>query len=216
MGSPNRWCSPSLSLSPCPPSTTSALCQTAGWAQRLSASSTSNTSSCLRDIPHILVLYNRLTHTQTNPQRCTEETTLHTSHIHLSLSFFLDKCTHTLSQCCPVDSQSCWTCSRCPSPPWGTRSTRVCTSSPTSIPSRHRSTQIYHTDTNVLLGAPTGSGKTIAAELAMFRVFNQYPTSKVCLPPSLYLSIFLFQYRSTFLSVYPCSVCVLRWCTLPL
>lgn len=75
---------------------------------------------------------------------------------------------------------------------------------------------LYHTDTNVLLGAPTGSGKTIAAELAMFRVFNQYPTSKVCLPPSLYLSIFLFQYRSTFLSVYPCSVCVLRWCTLPL
>ncbi|XP_041708650.2 activating signal cointegrator 1 complex subunit 3 [Coregonus clupeaformis] len=38
---------------------------------------------------------------------------------------------------------------------------------------------LYHTDTNVLLGAPTGSGKTIAAELAMFRVFNQYPTSKV-------------------------------------
>ncbi|KAK6326519.1 hypothetical protein J4Q44_G00021640 [Coregonus suidteri] len=35
---------------------------------------------------------------------------------------------------------------------------------------------LYHTDTNVLLGAPTGSGKTIAAELAMFRVFNQYPT----------------------------------------
>ncbi|KAL0984962.1 hypothetical protein UPYG_G00151150 [Umbra pygmaea] len=38
---------------------------------------------------------------------------------------------------------------------------------------------LYHTDTNVLLGAPTGSGKTIAAELAMFRVFNQYPNSKV-------------------------------------
>lgn len=38
---------------------------------------------------------------------------------------------------------------------------------------------LYHTDTNVLLGAPTGSGKTIAAEMAMFRVFNQYPTSKV-------------------------------------
>lgn len=39
---------------------------------------------------------------------------------------------------------------------------------------------LYHTDTNVLLGAPTGSGKTIAAEMAMFRVFNNYPTSKVC------------------------------------
>ncbi|KAG7233189.1 hypothetical protein INR49_007395 [Caranx melampygus] len=38
---------------------------------------------------------------------------------------------------------------------------------------------LYHTDTNVLLGAPTGSGKTIAAEMAMFRVFNEYPSSKV-------------------------------------
>uniref|UniRef100_A0A8C6KGY8 Activating signal cointegrator 1 complex subunit 3 n=1 Tax=Nothobranchius furzeri TaxID=105023 RepID=A0A8C6KGY8_NOTFU len=38
---------------------------------------------------------------------------------------------------------------------------------------------LYHTDTNVLLGAPTGSGKTIAAELAMFRVFNKYPSAKV-------------------------------------
>lgn len=38
---------------------------------------------------------------------------------------------------------------------------------------------LYHTDTNVLLGAPTGSGKTIAAEMAMFRVFNKYPDSKV-------------------------------------
>ncbi|KAG7336122.1 hypothetical protein KOW79_000815 [Hemibagrus wyckioides] len=38
---------------------------------------------------------------------------------------------------------------------------------------------LYHTDTNVLLGAPTGSGKTIAAEMAIFRVFNKYPTAKV-------------------------------------
>uniref|UniRef100_A0A8C2Z061 Activating signal cointegrator 1 complex subunit 3 n=1 Tax=Cyclopterus lumpus TaxID=8103 RepID=A0A8C2Z061_CYCLU len=38
---------------------------------------------------------------------------------------------------------------------------------------------LYHSDTNVLLGAPTGSGKTIAAEMAMFRVFNKYPTAKV-------------------------------------
>ncbi|XP_054270395.1 activating signal cointegrator 1 complex subunit 3 [Macrosteles quadrilineatus] len=38
---------------------------------------------------------------------------------------------------------------------------------------------LYHTDNNVLLGAPTGSGKTIAAEIAMFRVFKQYPGSKV-------------------------------------
>lgn len=38
---------------------------------------------------------------------------------------------------------------------------------------------LYHTDNNVLLGAPTGSGKTVAAEIAMFRVFKQYPTQKV-------------------------------------
>ncbi|XP_050547877.1 activating signal cointegrator 1 complex subunit 3-like, partial [Daktulosphaira vitifoliae] len=38
---------------------------------------------------------------------------------------------------------------------------------------------LYHTDNNVLLGAPTGSGKTIAAEIAMFRVFNEQPEAKV-------------------------------------
>lgn len=36
---------------------------------------------------------------------------------------------------------------------------------------------LYHTDSNVLLGAPTGSGKTVAAEIAIFRVFNKYPNS---------------------------------------
>ena len=34
---------------------------------------------------------------------------------------------------------------------------------------------LYHTDENVLLGAPTGSGKTIAAEIAMFKVFRDDP-----------------------------------------
>lgn len=38
---------------------------------------------------------------------------------------------------------------------------------------------LYHTDSNVLLGAPTGSGKTIAAEVAIFRVFKQYPRGKI-------------------------------------
>ena len=39
--------------------------------------------------------------------------------------------------------------------------------------------QLYHGDGNVLIGAPTGSGKTVIAELAIFRVFNQYPKGKV-------------------------------------
>jgi activating signal cointegrator complex subunit 3 len=38
---------------------------------------------------------------------------------------------------------------------------------------------LYHTDKNFLLGAPTGSGKTIAAEIAMFKVFRDYPDAKV-------------------------------------
>ncbi|XP_010258071.1 PREDICTED: DExH-box ATP-dependent RNA helicase DExH14 isoform X2 [Nelumbo nucifera] len=38
---------------------------------------------------------------------------------------------------------------------------------------------VYHTDNSVLLGAPTGSGKTISAELAMFRLFNTQPDLKV-------------------------------------
>lgn len=38
---------------------------------------------------------------------------------------------------------------------------------------------LYHTDESVLLGAPTGSGKTISAELAMLRVFRAHPGKKV-------------------------------------
>jgi activating signal cointegrator complex subunit 3 len=38
---------------------------------------------------------------------------------------------------------------------------------------------VYHTDNNVLLGAPTGSGKTVVAELAMLRLFNTRPKAKV-------------------------------------
>ena len=38
---------------------------------------------------------------------------------------------------------------------------------------------MYHTDNNALVGAPTGSGKTITGELAMLRIFNLYPGTKV-------------------------------------
>lgn len=37
---------------------------------------------------------------------------------------------------------------------------------------------LYHSDNNVLLGAPTGSGKTIAAEICLFRLFNTQPHLK--------------------------------------
>lgn len=38
---------------------------------------------------------------------------------------------------------------------------------------------MYHTDLNALIGAPTGSGKTITAELAALRAFALYPGQKV-------------------------------------
>lgn len=38
---------------------------------------------------------------------------------------------------------------------------------------------LYHTPANVLLGSPTGSGKTVAAELAMWWAFKARPGSKV-------------------------------------
>jgi activating signal cointegrator complex subunit 3 len=37
---------------------------------------------------------------------------------------------------------------------------------------------LYHTDENVLLGAPTGSGKTISAELTLLRLFTAHPGAK--------------------------------------
>uniref|UniRef100_H2Z647 Activating signal cointegrator 1 complex subunit 3 n=1 Tax=Ciona savignyi TaxID=51511 RepID=H2Z647_CIOSA len=37
---------------------------------------------------------------------------------------------------------------------------------------------LYHNDTNALLGAPTGSGKTVAAELALFRMLRTQPGAK--------------------------------------
>jgi activating signal cointegrator complex subunit 3 len=38
---------------------------------------------------------------------------------------------------------------------------------------------VYHTDENIFLGAPTGSGKTCVAELAIFRLLLVYPGLKV-------------------------------------
>uniref|UniRef100_A0A915JEM2 Helicase C-terminal domain-containing protein n=1 Tax=Romanomermis culicivorax TaxID=13658 RepID=A0A915JEM2_ROMCU len=37
---------------------------------------------------------------------------------------------------------------------------------------------LFHTDENALIGAPTGSGKTVAAELAIFRIFKENPDGK--------------------------------------
>ena len=37
---------------------------------------------------------------------------------------------------------------------------------------------LYHSDVPVLLGAPTGSGKTVAAELAVFRLLSAHPGAK--------------------------------------
>lgn len=38
---------------------------------------------------------------------------------------------------------------------------------------------LYHKNTNVLLGSPTGSGKTVAAELAIWAAFRDHPKSKI-------------------------------------
>lgn len=51
---------------------------------------------------------------------------------------------------------------------------------------------LYHGDGNVLLGAPTGSGKTVAAELAMFRIFREYPGKKVYYRNDLVCIAFFF------------------------
>lgn len=50
---------------------------------------------------------------------------------------------------------------------------------------------LYHTDKNVLVGAPTGSGKTIVAELAILRLLKQHPrdhTSKQMRPKIVYVA----------------------------
>lgn len=40
---------------------------------------------------------------------------------------------------------------------------------------------LYHSDESVLLGAPTGSGKTAVAEIAIMRMLNEHPEAKVLL-----------------------------------
>ena len=38
---------------------------------------------------------------------------------------------------------------------------------------------LYYTNSNVFVGSPTGSGKTVVAELAMWHAFREYPHSKI-------------------------------------
>ncbi len=37
---------------------------------------------------------------------------------------------------------------------------------------------LYEGDSNVFIGAPTGSGKTVCAEFAMLRLFDNNPDAK--------------------------------------
>ena len=48
---------------------------------------------------------------------------------------------------------------------------------------------LYHSDESVLLGAPTGSGKTAVAEIAIMRMLNEHPGAKVPLVLSVGVSI---------------------------
>ena len=50
---------------------------------------------------------------------------------------------------------------------------------------------LYHTDESVLLGAPTGSGKTISSELTMMRLWEAHPGDKVDSPGCARASVLL-------------------------
>ena len=54
---------------------------------------------------------------------------------------------------------------------------------------------LYHTDENVLLGAPTGSGKTITAEIAMMRLFHAHQGMKVVYIAPLKVCEMFFVFR---------------------
>eukprot|EP00887_Chlorella_sp_A99_P000213 scaffold13.g213.t1 len=61
------------------------------------------------------------------------------------------------------------------------RALQSCAERGSSVPRKepHAFHKLYHTDASVLLGAPTGSGKTISAELCMLRCFAAHPGQKV-------------------------------------
>lgn len=52
---------------------------------------------------------------------------------------------------------------------------------------------LYATDENTLIGAPTSSGKTLCAELAIFRLFNERPGKKVVKLSETFSKYFHFQ-----------------------
>jgi len=47
---------------------------------------------------------------------------------------------------------------------------------------------VYNTDNNIFIGAPTGSGKTVCAELAILRMFSKFPQGK-CVYVAPYVSL---------------------------
>lgn len=60
-----------------------------------------------------------------------------------------------------------------------TRSCLLLASPPSHTPHAQAFHTLYHTDDSVLLGAPTGSGKTISSELTMMRLWEAHPGDKV-------------------------------------
>ena len=49
--------------------------------------------------------------------------------------------------------------------------------------------QLFHTDNSVLVGAPTGSGKTVTCEMAILRLLATRPKKKVFSFISLWISV---------------------------
>lgn len=70
---------------------------------------------------------------------------------------------------------------------------------------------LYYTDHNVLLGSPTGSGKTICAEFAMLKVFRDQPNAKVIASFALLHNINCL--CRLFILVHLKLLCVKEWTT---